>query len=459
MTFEQFCDEAARIEIEPHRVRPAKEFSPDVRVPDNSVIVGCSSHIAAAIPAAALMLDNRGSDKRFGLSQPCPSVMRLVLEHSQELLNSWSRRDGQPITPNALLQEVTLIVEDASPDSTWALLLLLARIAGCELPSSLQPWLDAVELWEVHGLVDNPWTAWPALASALAHAHFPPNPGPSDYARAWTDTLRFAAGCVTRYTPQAIPNCHDWDLWRDANVALQREHQGYLDWLTRALTVQLSVPMRHADRRLLVDALIVDEELPAGSAKVFYRNDRENSLLHEGFSFAAQRRTGERAGDQGGVTIAIDTRRGIYLRRLWEKLEEMECAAWKSSGRERPHDHPRQLHLPNVEDHWNQPWYLDWRTESLIATPYGVVIGNDRLPGSMLKWEQVKQTIWEVYNPLQGVQVCTLGGELTPLLNLSPEAIPKKASKRLFLADWPRQPRLQGRAINVRWAMPRSLTG
>ena len=445
-TFEDFCAELGNIEV--NRIRRAEDLNAETLPPD-SVLVGCGSKFSK-FPSSALVLDNKGSARRFGLKEDAKCVTRLVTYPPPGFFDNWSLWDERPLKPKAFLERVTLVVEDASPDSTWGLLLLFARIAGCDLSKIVPAWLPVIERWEVEGMVDDPWIEWPSLASALAHSQFPGGGEPTseDYAKAWTDTLRFAAGSLARdLRPRAIKNCNDWHLWHQAYSALKQEEQTYHDWLPHALTVQLLLPMENTDRRLLVDAIIVVEDFPTGAGKVFYRNDRINSPLKEGFTLAAHYRPERRAGGRKDITIALDTRKGVHLRKLWEELENRECDAWKSSPRPRPNNNPRHDldQYLGITNQWNQPWYID-RTKTMVAAPNTIEgIG----PGSLLGWDDVKEGIWTVYNPLKDVEVCrpadtprgnSKDQEPVRLLDLTPEPPRGTGNKRLLLADWPRNP-------------------
>lgn len=464
-TFKDFCAELGNIEV--NRIRRADDLNAETLPPD-SILVGCGSRFGE-FPPSALVLDNKGSARRFGLKEDIKCVTRMVAYPPSGFFDKWSLWDEKPIKPKALLERVTLVVEDASPDSTWGLLFLLARMAGCNLSEIVPAWLPAIERWEVEGMVDDPWIEWPSLASALAHSHFPGGREPTsdDYAKAWTDTLRFAAGSLALdLRPRAIKNCDDWDLWHQAYSALKQEEQAYHDWLPHALTVQLSLPMENANRRLLVDALILIEDFPTGAAKVFYRNDRINSPLKEGFTLAAHYRPEKNEKARKDITIAVDTRKGVHLRDLWDELEERECEAWKRSPRPRPDNSPRHDldQYLGITNRWNQPWYID-RTKTIVAAPNAIEgIG----PGSLLSWEEVKDALWKVYNPLNGVEVCrpavnprgdSKNEESFSLLKLTPEpshgsknkrvGAEKQIPKRLLLADWPRDPRA-GRTLPPR---------
>ena len=384
---------------------------------------------------------NRKVTKRVGGGHYA-STSRLIMDGPPEaLFGEWPLWQRRPIRPSDALAEITFEVEDASPDSTLGVILVLARLAGCDLARFPGRWVDAAESWEKTGIVEDPRTSWAALCSALAHKHFPiaTHAGHENYERAWLDTIRFTSGCLARAAnPFKLDPMGDWDLWRDAAVAEDQEEQAYHDWLVHAEILQLSLPLKGGEgRRLLVDALLVAEDEVTGTAKVFYRNDSVNAPLKHGFSLGAHYRPNELKGDGNDFTISVDPRRGVELRELWEELERRECAAWQAEREERPSDKPREL--VSVDSHYNQPWYLD-AEETLIGAPMALCDG--RL-GSKLDWDDVCAAIWTTYNPLKNVRVIDRSTDVTEssapvlLAELKPVVFERGVEKRLFLASWP----------------------
>ena len=398
--------------------------------PSNAVFVGCSPNGSHAI-TSAVSLDS----KLAGYA----SVSRLVSERPDRWLEDWPLWQERPLLPSTALARVTLVVGDASPDSVLGVVLLLARLAALEPGQIAERWLSPAERWKAEGMAEDPFREWASLASALAHARFPvaAQPNDQDMVAAWTDALRFCAGCIGRgFDPGAIPPSRDWDLWRRAEAALQQEEQTYRDWLPHALQVQLSLPLVGSGRRLLVDALMFSEDQPTGSGKVFYRNDT-HAPLGRGFALAAHHRPPGH-GLSSDITISIDARRGVHLFDLWEELERRECSAWRRAGVQRPNWNPR-VGIAGVEPEWNEPWFIN-PARTLIGAPRDVrerENGETRL-GSLLSWEEIKDAIWTVYNPLQRVLVLVPGvADPVPLLDVTPLQS-HRGDKRLILADWPR---------------------
>ena len=355
----------------------------------------------------------------------------------------WALASRGPMHPQDVLNEVVLEVEDASPDSTLCVILLLARLAHCDLDQFPMQWMDAAESWERTGVVEDPWTSWAPLSSSLAHSHFPVAHKVSNenLAAAWLDTLRFAAGCLCRGVPPAtVPAMHEFELWRRATAILAQEEQAYHDWLAHAEVLQLSLPLARGEgRRLFIDALFMAEDQPTGAAKVFYRNDRTTSPLKHGYSLAAHYRPSADPGEGNEFTIALDTRRGVDLKELWIELERRENAAWESAGEERPTNKPRKFHLTTP---FNQPWYID-PDFTLVAPPTRI---TPDLLGTKLNWHDVREAIWSLYNPLVGLQLIdrtsTSGvpvpiGRLQSLRDVDPVSGQPYSKKRLLFASWP----------------------
>jgi hypothetical protein len=353
-----------------------------------------------ARPRSSNLVLNNKDDSHF--HRKYSSLTKLLEAPPTGLLESWAIWDGRPLGPAEALRRITFVVEDASPDSIFAILLLLMRLADLECKHVPREWIEAADEWERTGVTDEPLRSWCALQSALAHAHFPLGSEPSSTAltAAWTDGLHFTAACLaSNVSPNAVPDLASVKEWRDARSALHQEERVYLDWLQQAMIAQLSLPLKFfPDRRMLLDSLLIVEDQPTGSAKIFYRNDKVRSPLQEGFNFASHYRpAGKGTGNE--FTIAVDPRVGVSLRDLWNELERRESEAWSKSGDARPEDEPR---WPG-RCRWNEPWYIN-DDETLIGSPERTHLGATKL-----SWNDVLAAIWCVYHPLLGVEVFQLG--------------------------------------------------
>ena len=444
MDLGDFAVAVAKLEI-----RHVRAFETPGASPDNAVLVG-RSPTHPGIPGTVLALDRKAHGRE--------TDTELVAEAEDSFFAHWPPWALRPMAPQAVLDSVVLVVEDASPDSVWAVLVLLARMADWGPRAGVPRWLPVLRRWEREGMVDVPETGWPALASALVHARFGGSPSDADgnYRDAWQQVLHFAAQCLGRQQDPACVAGDNWPLLDQARAAMEQERQAYRDWLPHALTVQLSLPVIGGnDRRLLVDALIFTEDQPTGSAKVYYRNDCRTSELGRGFTFAASVRPGDPARED--ITITLDARRGVHLRELWEELERRETQAWQRDGVKRPDWSPRKPYLGP----YNQPWFLNIGPDdgkeagTLIAAPRSVPLApgdaTADVPGSRLSWADVQDAIWSVYDPLRGVKVDSgATGETVSLEALAPEPGGAPGAKTVLAARWPPRSATAG-------PMPRSL--
>jgi hypothetical protein len=387
-----------------------------------------------ATPGDPFLLTNKGTAQRFGLAHDYTCATKFAMNPPKGYLESWDLWARRPLTPSEALASMTLVADDASPDAVIALLVLLARLANVD-PSALPaPWIEAVDYWERSGVADDAWGSWCALESALTHRYFP-REGPTKsepFDLAWLDALRFAAKCMAlQASPTRIPELPDVAEYVQARAAMEQEQEIYWDWLQRATTLQVSLPLGGAtSRRMLVDGLIVEAQQSTGSTKVFFRNDRENSSLGRGFSFSALCSPAS-PGEEMDITISVDPKRGVSLLRLWQAIERRESRAWADAGEVRSTESPRAME--GVSNVYLEPWYID-PTQTLIGRPRRLESGA---PGSLLSWQDVCEVIWQELNPLRGVMVLRSdSGELSQLLHLTPEHERADHAKHFFAAKW-----------------------
>ncbi|MGH8550340.1 MAG: hypothetical protein ACRERU_17425 [Methylococcales bacterium] len=101
-----------------------------------------------------------------------------MLDPAPEQAAHWRTiwRAGIELRPR--LGKLTLVVEDAAPDAVFAFLLWLAYVNGVEPEEFRSPvitkWIEAVQRWEMTGLVNNPYSSWAALLSVLSYSYFAP---------------------------------------------------------------------------------------------------------------------------------------------------------------------------------------------------------------------------------------------------------------------------------------------
>ena len=143
-----------------------------------------------------LLLTNKGSSRRFEIASDYRSVSALVAAAPAGLFDSWALWPSEPLHPAKMLEKITLVVEDASPDSTFGVLLFLAAAAGVSTTQFPGEWLDSIDAWERHGDCSEPSISWCALESALAHRYIPATGSVTreTMSNAWQSALRFALG-------------------------------------------------------------------------------------------------------------------------------------------------------------------------------------------------------------------------------------------------------------------------
>lgn len=396
-------------------------------------------------------------------------VTALVLSPPPQLLQRWAEKLGADAAPDRFFRRFTLVVEDASPDSCFGLVVFLARMNGVDPSEIPRDWVEYVLLWESGvSRLEDPFRAWGPLLSALAHGH-------------WDGELLGRAGKSAAQRAGSVPSAEEagdetdreialvlgkaWlaclrltvDLLRagsapdpvvklalieDAQLAtafLRYEHQVYLHAIEHAQTLQLVLPMQGpGGRRKIIDACVLDETAIAGAKKIFLRNDREHAWLHDGFGLIALHRP-ELAGSGDDMTISLDPASGAHLRELWYALEAQEDVAWNG---QRPNDQPRPVagyldgrRADRVTPSPNQPWWDDRGTYTLVAAPRRLSDGRD---GSKLSWRaQVLEALWSCYRPINQLRVVDGLGQLRGVMECAPEPLRVADGKSRLLLRWP----------------------
>ncbi|MEA3277389.1 MAG: hypothetical protein U9Q81_19330 [Pseudomonadota bacterium] len=407
--------------------RPAWDASPDPR--HLCIGVGDWSRYPWKAPQegqkVGILLNNKGAPSPG--SARYASICDMVTDLDFAAWPVWSRATADLGTPSELLGRFTLVVEDVSPDSCLGLILFFARSCGVPRDELPAPWIDYARRWEEGDVKTTgaPFESWGALHSALAHSFAPPTDEGSSVpsggiqdreadlclTRAWLSCLRFDAAALAS---SALPNCMSaMDLIVEDQLArgfLNYEQQNYLSSLGEATCLQLLVPMEGiGHRQLMVDTMLLEEEIPDGTKKVFARNDREHTWLHDGFALMALNRPHEiYQGSGNDIVVSADTTFKIELSDLWRALEAREDALWAG---ERPCDKPRrdmvrgypQGKRPDGSNAPNQPWFL-FPDLSLVAAPKHIFEPSDGASGvlgSRLDWPEVREILWQTYQPMR----------------------------------------------------------
>lgn len=362
-------------------------------------------------------LNNKGAAARFGWKRDPVTVANFVRDADARLVDAW--RTGFGGGPDVVLDRAVLVVEDASPDSVLTVIFWLARVAG--VPSDALPlrWLTALTAWERDGVAPSVTRSWTALMSALAHSHFGTAHDGAGLAEAWDDALRFTVALMRGgVDPDAVDPDHAPQILAEpaysrALAFALNERQDYLESLSRAVRLELLVPMAGSrGRNLLIDAYFATESnAPSGVKKIFIRTDTEHTTFGNGFALMGLFRPGLE-GTGNDMTISVDPRSGIALKDLWNSLEAEETARWNGA---RPNASPRRIASYPAGDGYDQPWWDDHGRYTLIGAPKR--IGGDKGPGSKLSWSDVLEAVWLNYNQLRIVDAMDLNanGQTRPI--------------------------------------------
>lgn len=361
---------------------------------------------------AGVCLNNKGLAGRFGGAADPDTVTELVLNPLPELATHWRAVWGEQATLDRRLNELTLVVEDAAPDSVLALLFWLAFVNGVAGEELRRPevarWVEVVRRWELTGMVaGNPHASWAALLSALSHSYFAPaepkESRPYDFAGAWREALHFTTTLLLRdIAPDAVPELWELDAYRRAAALLRNEEQDYLRSLPRSTCLQLLAPVAGPEPRkeLLVDAYLTVETWPNGARKLFARLDRTHSHTGQGFAVMGVYRPDPRIEGSGDdLVVSVNPLTGIDLQDLWLELERLENERWAG---QRPTENPRFLVSYPAGTGYTQPWWDDQGRYTLLGAPRRLPDG--RL-GSRLTWPDVVDALWRIYNPVRRLRV------------------------------------------------------
>jgi hypothetical protein len=305
------------------------------------------------------------------------------------------------LDPDAPFAGNTIVVEDASPDTCLALVVLALRLRGELVPAS---WIDYADRWERGDTtsIGAPEQSWGALHQALVH----PLLGGPDVALALTTGCRFVGALLLGgVDPQSVPEGESLDPDTDGHLRRARSHlRAERDLADRIGDVgevlQLALEITESKRRRLVDAVVLTEEQLTSSLKSFLRRDPK-SPSGAGYAFLALHRPlGKGTGND--MTFSVDPHAGVWLRDAWEALELAEWRAW---GTARPVDAPRRLasygraDLPSGIAACNQPWYDGAPLYTVLGAPRA--LDSHRTLGSKLSWSEALNTLWSVSAPIR----------------------------------------------------------
>jgi hypothetical protein len=383
------------------------------------------------------------------------SVTDFVLATDNKRHHDWQARLGDNGSPTAILAKLDLVVEDASPDSCFALICFLAIADSVPVEQIPIDWVDYIRRWERGDVstTGEPFSSYGALHNALVHSLLDGALG-----QAWVEGLRLLQVVLLHQRPpQALPMDAIEPELQHARALIAFEQQSYRDSLQFATMVQLRLPLRDGGRRCWVDAYLAREALPLGTLKVFLRNDRNHARLGNGFTLVALYRPGEE-GTGNELTVSVTPNSGVSLHELWFELERIEDAAWQ--GR-RPRQHPRPGILgyahgldADGQPAPDQPWY-DGGDYTLLAAPKRLSADT---PGTRLHWTDLREALWRCYQPFADLQVrATTGARLA--LHQCPaepfsDTLVRNSGKTLKFARWPEPQPGSGAATALTGAWP-----
>ncbi|MGQ4668783.1 hypothetical protein ACUIJN_23665 [Metabacillus halosaccharovorans] len=359
------------------------------------------------------------------------SVSELVYQSPASLVNSFEQ-----MLENDVLEDWYFYVEDLSPDTCIAFILLYLRVSGVSLDHFPTEWLDYINRWEKGDVktTGKPHQSFGSLLNALSHDFFDMNNKEMNIEQlneGFHSCIHFTIELLLKecapYNIQGTDAEHIED-YHKAKAMVENNYQEYLQVLNSAEKVQLMIPMKETSREVLVDGLIITEDHPLGVLKEFARVDKEHSWLGLGFAFLAVFRP-KYEGTGYDITISVDPSTRLTLERLWDKLEEFENERWNG---ERPSSNPR---FPNGKSKANQPWYDENGKYTIIGAPRRIEETGEL--GTKLTWEDVLQAIWECYSPASKLKITPLfGGGETCQIHDCQSVLGEKEDKKLLAVKW-----------------------
>lgn len=330
-----------------------------------------------------------------------PSVTEYVMSRSEDTIQEWKARLGS-------FDELTIYMEDLSPDTCFSFLVLFARVSGISVNSkTFKEWLLYVNRWETGDVktTGNPFESWGCLLSALGHEYIPiheDDPIDENYFKeGLLACLRLTFQVLKAgMKPNQIKLLDDIEEYQRAIAILHNSEQEYKRLLGSAEKIQLNVPVRGSNKQVIVDAFLATENTHIGGVfKSFIRNDREETFLHSGFGLMGLH-SPSAIGSGGDMVISVDPSVGIHLKDLWVALEQKETEAWDHELR--PQDVPK---FPQTSP-YNEPWYDEMGRYTLVAAPKRIEKGAYAGElGSKLEWNDVLDVLWQTYHPLKHLKI------------------------------------------------------
>ncbi|RAL21323.1 hypothetical protein [Thermoflavimicrobium daqui] len=284
-------------------------------------------------------------------------------------------------------------LEDLSLDTCFAFVLLFLRSKKLPLDQLPTKWLNYINHWEQEETRSTglPFHSWGCLHNALGHAYISYQQvgqeivtNDTKFKKGFIQCLRFIISVLLadELDPSNLTEV-DCEAYQKAMTFLRFEEQKYLQLLKHSITVQLELPVKDSDLKVLVDALITTEKVDfKGVLKHFARTDTQNSWTQNGFGLLAVYKP-ESGRNISDFMISVDPHLNVHLKDLQMKLEQLEQEA-------------RQKYRIDIEDAV-PAWQDEIGNSTLISSP--------KDPPTFLTWKQVVHTIWELYCPARSIKV------------------------------------------------------
>jgi hypothetical protein len=376
-------------------------FDPNARqAAAGEILVGLGNPLDTKQPGIVLNFKYPGSESR--------SVSSFVLGADPATLARW-----RECLPKGLASVGRVVLEDLSFDTCFALLMFahLLTHGTVETPAGhAEGWRRYVTRWEEgYTREQRPWNeSMSFLVTALGHSYLDleetgglPIIDPAQFSAGARTCLDLVAEAFAQgIHPESVDlgKLEHNPAFARARSHIEHERSQYHLALQHGKRCQLSVPLAGSGRRMIADALFLEEQNPSGLLKAFARSDRDNTWTRRGFDVLGLYRPLE-AGTGGDMTISLAPESGLSLRTLWEELERLENEHW---GVDRPRNHPRRIvSYQNLPESPNEPWWDDSGKYTLLGAPKSVLVAGHEEPGSKLDWyKDVLPALWKCYTPI-----------------------------------------------------------
>ncbi|SOC16634.1 hypothetical protein SAMN05880501_10949 [Ureibacillus xyleni] len=420
------------------------QYDPNKKIAcENEILFGIGNE-----QSGGLLLSNKIK------GQESVSVSQYIVNKKDDFFLPWK----ESFSTKQEVNNLTIFIEDLSPDTCFAILLFFARCNDIPISQIPLKWLSYVNLWEAGevkatGGIEN---SWGVLLNSLSHEYFVPifeeengqivkTYDQQKILDGFRMCLNFTIEALTEMVdPANVPVLQHSEGYHRAIALLNIEKLEYENTLRNATEIQLLLPLQNSNRRVFVDSIIATEINVLATLKNFSRNDRQNSFFQMGFGLMALHRP-HLKGSGNDYVISVDPSTGVHLKDLWDSLEELENKRWEGK---------RPNHKPRDNYDTNQPWFNGNNSFTIIAAPKtltsedkvlspnmtekSVIPEGEEVLGSKLSWDDVLDTLWNLYNPMKGLRVhsytSSKWGEESDICNL--KVIQEAELKKFIGIKW-----------------------